>query len=115
MNQKEADKIISEKPELIVSNFNNTAQSESQIIEDDDDMALFDAPQKKSISKSVELNNYSKVEENSKTENQSTKKLIESNKQSASQIIEEENTPIVDLNECVGDVSCFIILFYYLY
>ncbi|KAG5343557.1 DPOLA polymerase, partial [Acromyrmex charruanus] len=103
MNQKEADKIISEKV-TIVSNFDNTAQSESQIIEDDDDMTLFDAPQK-STNKPVELNNYSKVEENSKSEDQSTKKSMEFNEQSASQIIEEENTPIVDLSECVEDLS----------
>lgn len=95
-----------------MSNFDNTVQSESQIIEDEDDMALFDVPQK-STSKPSELNNCSKVEENSNPEDQSTKKS-ESNEQNPSQIIEEENTPIVDLSECVEDVSYFVLLSYFI-
>lgn len=84
---------------------NNITQSASQIIEDIDDTVLFDAPQKKSVNKSV--NNCLKVEKNSKPEEQDVRKSAESNNiaQNASQIIEDEDTPMMDLNECVKDVS----------
>ncbi|XP_012540417.1 DNA polymerase alpha catalytic subunit [Monomorium pharaonis] len=102
VNQKAIDKVTSEKQEeKIVLESDNIAQSESQIIEDEDDTAIFDAPQKKSINKLVE----SKVEE-SKLMNQNTRKSMESNNiQTASQIIEDESSPIMDLSECVGDLS----------
>lgn len=104
--------MISEKPEeKIISKSDNIAQSESQIIEDDDDTAIFDAPQKKSISKSAESNNYLKVQEESKLQDQNVRKSVESNNVlNASQIIEDENSPTMDLSECVGDVSFFFFL-----
>lgn len=102
----------SEKEILLESN--NVAQSESQIIEDDD-IAIFDAPQQ-NTSKSEESNNCSKVEKESKLEDQNTKKSVESSniEQNASQMIEDESSPMMNLSECVGDVSC-IFLSYYLY
>jgi len=118
INQKAADKIFEKPEEKIISESNNTAQSESQIIEEDDTV-IFDAPQKKSISKPIELNNSSKVkeikevkEEDLKPEDQSTKKSVESNVQNASQIIEDEDSPIMNFSECIEDVSCFIIYVY---
>lgn len=117
INKKATDK-ISEKPEeKIISKSDNIVQSESQIIEDDTE--IFDVPQKKSMSKPAVSNNCSKVEEESKPEDQNTKKLMESNniEQNASQIIEDQDSPMMDLSECVEDVSCFfnIILLYVLY
>ncbi|XP_077258932.1 DNA polymerase alpha catalytic subunit [Temnothorax americanus] len=105
INLKPVDKVMSEKPQEIVSESNNITQSESQIIEDEDDTVIFDAPQK-SISKPAESNNCSKIKE-SKAEDQSIRKPVESNniEQNASQIIEEENSPTMDLSECVGDLS----------
>lgn len=100
------DKMIYEKQEeKIVLESNKIAQSESQIIEDEDDTAIFDAPQKKSISK-PKSNNCLKVEE-SKSKDQNTTKSMESNNiaQSVSQIIEDESSPTMDLSECIGDVS----------
>lgn len=110
INEKAVDEIISEKREEKILEFNNIAQSESQIIEDEDDNTIFDVPQK-SISKSVESNNCSKVTEKSKPEDQNIKKAVESGniQQNASQIIEDESSPL-DLNECVGDVSCLFYL-----
>lgn len=91
---------------------NNIAQSASQIIEDEDDTIIFDPPQKESISKPAESNNCSKVQEESKVEDQNAKKSMESNNiQSASQIIEDASSPMVDINECVGDVNS--LFFYY--
>lgn len=106
INQKAANK-ISEKPEEKIVLESNIAQSDSQIIEDEDDTAIFDAPQKNSISKPIESDNCLKVEKKSKPEDQNIKKAAESNnvEQNASQIIEEDNSPTMDLNECVGDVS----------
>lgn len=107
INQITVDKMTSEKSEeKIVLESDKIAQNESQIIEDEDNIAIFDAPQKKSTSK-PESNNCLKVE-GSKSKDQSTTKSVESNNfaQSASQIIEDENSPTMDLSECVGDVSC---------
>lgn len=85
---------------------NDIAQSTSQIIEDIDDTAIFDAPKKKSVNKSVETNNCLKVKQNSKLKEQDVRKLTESNiTQSASQIIEDEDTAVMDPNECIKDVS----------
>jgi len=112
-NQKAADKIL-EKPEEKIISESNIAQSESQIIEEDD-TAIFDAPQKKTISKPIESNNCSKVKkEDLKPEDQSTKKSVGSNAQSASQIIEDEDSPIMNFSECIEDVSCFIIIYIYI-
>lgn len=112
INRKAVDIMLSKKQEeKIVLESDNIVQSESQIIEDDDNTAMFDAPQKKNISKLVESNNCSKVGEESKSKDQSTTKSVESNiEQNASQIIEDENTSIVDLSECVGDVSSLFVI-----
>lgn len=106
------DKRTSEKPEeqnlVEPAESNNIAQSASQIIEDIDDTVIFDAPQKKSVNKSAESNNCLKEEKNSKSEQQDVKKSAESNNTaqvSASQIIEDEDTAVMDVNECVKDVS----------
>jgi len=113
INQKAANKIFEKPEEKIILESNNIAQSESQIIEEDD-TAIFDAPQKKSISKLIESNNCSKVkEEDLKPEDQSAKKSVESNVQNASQIIEDEDSPIMNFNECVEDVS--YLYYYYIY
>lgn len=69
---------------------------------------MFDAPQKSSICKPVESNNCSKVKEDLKPEDKSVKKSVESNVQTASQIIEDESSPMIDLSEC--DVSCLVLL-----
>lgn len=111
INKKTADVITSKNlEEKIILESDNVAQNENQINENEDNIALFDAPQKKNISKPIKPDNCSKVEEKAKPEDEST---VESNniEQNANQII--ENSPTMDLNECVGDVS-FIILFYYL-
>lgn len=86
---------------------NDIAQSASQIIEDIDDTVIFDAPKKKNVNKSAEINNCLKVEENLKLKEQDVRKLTESNNitQSASQIIEDEDTAVMDPNECIRDVS----------
>ncbi|XP_011708044.1 PREDICTED: DNA polymerase alpha catalytic subunit [Wasmannia auropunctata] len=105
VDSRVADKITYEKPEeKIVSEPNNITQSVSQIIEDVDDTVIFDAPQKKSISKPIESSN-SKVKEDSIPEDSSAKKSMESNVQSASQFIEDTDSPTMDLSECVGDLS----------
>ncbi|XP_011864570.1 PREDICTED: DNA polymerase alpha catalytic subunit [Vollenhovia emeryi] len=104
--QTAADKVISEKPgEKIVLESASTVPSDSQRIEDDD-TAMFDAPQKR-ISKPAESSNCSKVENESKPEDRNMRKALESNnvEQSASQIIEDDNSPTMDLSECVGDLS----------
>lgn len=99
---------------------NDIAQSASQIIEDIDDIVIFDAPKKKSVNKSAEINNCLKVEENLKLKEQDVRKLTESNNitQSASQIIEDEDTAVMDPNECIRDVSFtfpIISFSYYIY
>lgn len=85
---------------------NDIAQSASQIIEDIDDTVIFDVPKKKSVNKSAEINNCLKVEENLKLKEQDVRKLTKSNNitQSASQIIEND-TAVMDPNECIRDVS----------
>lgn len=110
IHEKAVDEIISEKQEEKILKSNNIAQSESQVIEDEDDDAMFDAPQK-SVNKSVESNNCSKVREKSKPEDQNIKKAVESSniQQNASQIIEDESS-LMDFTECVGDVSCLFYL-----
>ncbi|XP_011634780.1 DNA polymerase alpha catalytic subunit [Pogonomyrmex barbatus] len=104
-NQK-ADKIICEKTEEKNSTiYDSIAESASLIIEDDD-IALFDAPQEKNIEKPKELNNCFKVERKEfKSDGQDTKKIESNTMQTASQIIEDEPSPTMDLNECVGDLS----------
>ncbi|XP_070158979.1 DNA polymerase alpha catalytic subunit [Polyergus mexicanus] len=111
INQEMDDKKTSEKPEeqnlVKPVESNNIAQSASQIIEDIDDAVIFDAPQKKSVNKSAESNNCLKKEKNSKSE-QDVRKSTESNNTaqvSASQIIEDEDTAVMDVNECVNDLS----------
>lgn len=114
INKKTADAITFKKLEEKVVLESDNVQNESQINEDEDNFAIFDAPQKKDISKPIESNNCSKVGEEAKPEDK--RKSVESNRieHNANQIIEDEHSPIMDLNECVGDVSClFIILFYY--
>ncbi|KAM0733007.1 DNA polymerase alpha catalytic subunit [Formica fusca] len=112
INQEMDDKRTSEKPEeqnlVEPAESNNIAQSASQIIEDIDDTVIFDAPQKKSVNKSAESNNCLKEEKNSKSEQQDVRKSAESNNTaqvSASQIIEDEDTAVMDVNECVKDLS----------
>lgn len=113
------DKRPSENPEeknlIKPMESNNITQSASQIIEDIDDSVIFDAPQKKNVNKSAESNNCLKKEKKSKSEQQDVKKLAESNNtaQSTSQIIEDEDTAMMDFNECVNDVSS--ILFHFLH
>lgn len=108
MNQEIDDKMVFEKLEeqrvMKPLESNNITQSASQIIEDIDDTVIFDAPQKKSVDKSA--NHCLKVEKNLKPKEQDVRKSAESNNiaQSASQIIEED-TAIMDINECVEDVS----------
>lgn len=115
------DKRTSENPEeqnlIKPMESNNITQSASQIIEDIDDSVIFDAPQKKSVNKSAESNNCLKEEKKSKSEQQDVRKSAESNNtaQSASQIIEDEDTAVMDFNECVNDVSSiFFHFFFYL-
>ncbi|KAL0122747.1 hypothetical protein PUN28_007448 [Cardiocondyla obscurior] len=102
-----ADKEASKKfDENIILESDTIAQSESPIIEEDD-TAMFDAPSKSNKIKPADSNNCLKVEKQKSTsENQNIKKTVESNvDQSASQIIEDENSSTMDLNECVGDLS----------
>lgn len=116
INKKIVD--VTKKPEekVVVLESDNVAQNKSQINEDEENLAIFDVPQKKNISKPIESNNCSKVGEEAKPDDESTRKSVESNniQQNANQIIEAGNNPTMDLSECVEDVSCFFILFYYL-
>lgn len=119
INQKATDKISGNLEEKIILESDNIVQSESQIIEDEDFTTLFDAPQKESINKSnqireAESNNCSKIEEVSNSKDSNIKKAVKSNniEQNASQIIEDESSPTMDLSECVGDVSCLFLLSY---
>ncbi|XP_012231699.2 DNA polymerase alpha catalytic subunit isoform X2 [Linepithema humile] len=108
--QKEADnkKISKKSEEQDVGNLveSNNDQSVSQIIEDDDTDLLFDPPQK-STNKSAVSSKWSSIKKDSKLEEKSTKKSVESNNiaQSASQIIEDDESATINLSECVDDLS----------